>query len=175
MFNFSRKTSRCSTYVGLVLVVALVALLGFVQPASSFAKATTVTTNTFYQESGTLTAATNPAIVACAGEALDFTLNGHLVSHVTETDNGYHAVFKVNEEVALVGVDSGRQWRGIFVLNEQESDIDQLPFETQLMRLLKIVPQGPGPGFTRQRLIHLTIDSNGNVTADVDELRLSCD
>ncbi len=174
MFGFKSRVLRNGTYLGLVFAVTLIASLGVTQPISGLAKASTVTTNVFYQESGTLTAAANPVIVACAGEELDFTLNGHLVSHVTETDNGYHAVFKVNEQVALVGVDSGRRWRGVFVLNEQESAIDRLPFETQFMRLLKVVPQGPGPGFTRQRLIHLTIDANGNVTADVDKLQLSC-
>lgn len=175
MFSFSSKFHRSAVRVGLVLVVAMIALLGTMQPAISMAKANAVTTSLFVTETDTLTTASNPLIVGCIGEDLNVTARVHLLSHVTETAKGYHAVFHVNEKDDYVGVDTGRQWHGQFILSEEEN-ASGLPFQTTLAVMVKIIsPEPQGPSFTRHRLIHVTINADGTVTAEFNDVRVSCD
>ena len=172
MFSFCSKLHRSTVRVGLVLVVAMIALLGAMQPAISMAKANAVTSSVFETESGIVA---NPAIVSCVGEPLYVTVNAHLLSHVTETAKGYHAVLHVNERDDYVGVDTGRQWHGNFI-SAAEENFNGLPFQFTMSVVTTIIsPEPQGPSFKRHRLIHVTINADGTVTAEFNDVRLSCD
>ena len=119
-------------------------------------------------------------LVTCAnggaGELVDITGTLHVVQHGTVADNGSHGGF----------AHSQLQWaKGV---GQSTGDVYQTGGVTQIVEFDALGPQmitttadnvlliGPGPGNNRRvhMTIHLTVNANGEVTADVNIVEVTC-
>jgi hypothetical protein len=119
-------------------------------------------------------------LVTCAnggaGEFVDITGTLHVVQHSTVADNGSHGGF----------AHSQLQWaKGV---GQSTGDVYQASGVTQIAEFDPLGPQmttttadnvlliGPGPGNNRRAhmTIHLTVNANGEVSADVNIVEVTC-
>jgi hypothetical protein len=114
----------------------------------------------------------------CTGENVTITSGTlHIVTQVTNDANGgYHIDVRGNaQNVVAIGDSTGTIYHlaGDF-WGEQNGRSDGSPQVDQLVTLHNVVSKGPSPNLTIHILIHMTIDANGAVTADITSVNVDC-
>jgi hypothetical protein len=131
------------------------------------------TTDTFTHKAQLDTILTNP----CTGEPLHLTGNVRFLFHTTEdAKGGLHVQFKFQSQgVSATGLESGEQYRGVFVQRDgayfPPGDLRR-EFTTVYRTLL--VSQGPSANLVEIITFHVTINANGEPTAEVSRVDLKC-
>ena len=118
--------------------------------------------------------------VSCAnggtGEFVDITGTLHTVAHSTVSPNGNISFFAHNQLqwAKGVGQTTGDVYQANGVTHEVEANATGLPFTTTITDNVLLI--GPGPGNNRRvhMTIHLTVNANGEVTADVNIIEVTC-
>lgn len=116
---------------------------------------------------------------AAGGAGEDVLLEGvlHVLATVTiDSNGGVHATLHDQpQNVRGVGLTTGDMYRGTGVTRETINiQGDDLPYEDTLVNSFKIIGEGPGNNFLVQDVLHITVDNNGNVTADIVETFIKC-
>ena len=122
-----------------------------------------------------------PVFVPCAnGGAGDIViLSGtiHIQAHVTvDARNGLHEHTVVNfNDVSGVGLLTGRTYRGVGVQHFEFSDNGPtLQLEGTSENSFQAIGQGPGNNLIFHVLLHQTVNSNGDFTAEVVNVTADC-
>jgi len=154
----------------LLIVTFMVGTAAFM--TSALAKADTVTTNVKYQVEWTQWV---PCAMDGAGESVTLSGEMHKVYHATVND-GCGSVHITNncqpQRITGIGLTSGDKYRATGVtqgsfngwVGTRETDVNNF----------RIIGQGPGNNFLLHETVHITVNANGEVTADVDNYRFEC-
>ena len=166
--------------------IALTALVAL--PALSFAacgaptgpiaptaapRASAALTNNFQDHIDFSFTITNPC--GPAGEVIDVTGRTHIGSQFTVNDNGIE-LHSVQNAEGLHGIGETTGLRYEFILVEhsgfrQEADAAS---NDASMETFKVVSQGSTDNFVAFTNMHVTLNANGEPTAEVDVFRLEC-
>lgn len=120
--------------------------------------------------------------VPCAdngmGEFVDLSGDLHILIHVTISNSGRVTVKQHTQPQGISGIgqSTGDRYRGTGVTQSTQTfdGIDGFPFQTTLVNNFRIIGQGPGNNFLVHENSHITINANGEVTAEVDNLSVDC-
>jgi hypothetical protein len=119
--------------------------------------------------------------VPCAndgiGELVDLSGNLHIL--VTATINKNHVSGTTHYQpqgVVGEGMDTGNKYQGVGVTQDHFSGALQGGSYTYTFtNSFMIIGQGPGNNFTIHETFHITINANGEITVEADNLRTACD
>ncbi|HSB28142.1 MAG TPA: hypothetical protein VLE19_09820 [Pyrinomonadaceae bacterium] len=162
--RFRRKT------ISLVLGITLLTLS---MAAVAFSQATTTTTNDFVPF---VLAVFVPCANGGAGETVMVQGTLHLQQHITLNDN--RTIVKTLAQPQ--GADGIGQTTGdIYNAVGVTQDIDTFPVtsgatEFTFVNNFRLIGTGPDNNFQVHQNVHVTVDANGNVRNDVDNLSIEC-
>jgi len=110
--------------------------------------------------------------VPCAGEGgenVELTGTLHVVSHLTiNPDLSVHMHVHSNPQ-GVSGVDSlGRKYQGTGVTQTNMNTDASLPLQVTIVNNFNVVGQGPGNNFMVHANLHITVNADGVITANVD-------
>ncbi len=152
----------------LVLFLAALALSG--TQTSVRAQATTVTSNASFPFTDTA--------VSCGGETVDISGKMHLLAHATtDARSGRHVTVEINTEgVKGVGETSGGEYVSSATNNESINDADTMGGQSEYTLTTKFLLVGKGklPDLLTKATMHVTVDANGEVTAEVTNVVVEC-
>jgi hypothetical protein len=119
--------------------------------------------------------------VPCAndgvGELVVISGQLHVLSHITEDmDGGFHVTIHFQPQGATgVGEDSGDVYRGVGVTREGRNvQGGGLPFVETLVNNFRIIGPGPNNNLQVHQVVHVTINDNGTLIADIDNMSAEC-
>lgn len=119
--------------------------------------------------------------VSCAdggnGEMVNLTGRIHRVYRVTlDAHGGCHVQgHDQPQDLQGIGATTGDSYQGVGVTKtSKNSDVDDIPWEETYVNNYKFIGQGPGNNFYLHETIRMTINANGEVTADVVNIKTSC-
>jgi hypothetical protein len=112
----------------------------------------------------------------CLGEPVQLTGNLHLLFHITITDNGtIHVKQQANPQgVPGTGLVSGAKYQGTGVTESVLNLIGPPPVTTTFVNNFRIIGQGPANNYLVHTNTHLTINANGEPTAEVINASVEC-
>lgn len=113
----------------------------------------------------------------CSGE--DVALSGelHLVSNVTlDASGGTHVEFQANfQGVSGVGLATGDRYELVGErLHTSLNTSGAPPLEMSITTNAHVIGQGPGNNALLHFLVHTTVNADGTVTSQIDEVRVEC-
>jgi hypothetical protein len=154
-----RKTMLMSLFVG----IAVAFCLGRTTPAQAQATANTI--------EGTVDVpltVTNP----CTGDIINGTFTFHFVLHTTSNNNAGITVIHSHIVNGTAVSDTGVS----YVIQESGNDTEIGSSTNEITTVLDthVVSQGQSSNFSMRVLIHLTVNANGDVTANVDSTTTTC-
>lgn len=108
-----------------------------------------------------------------AGEVVQLSGTLHVVDHVTATSNGFHIQHHENPQgVTGTGLTTGDSYQATgavtFHANLAAGEA------ASLTRSFRVIGQGPASNFTVHENDHLTVNANGEVTVDRDDISIEC-
>jgi hypothetical protein len=118
--------------------------------------------------------------VQCAngGAGEDISLSGtlHVVNSLTVSNTG-NIVFKSQaqpQRLSGVGAETGDLYQGTGVTQTHITELSSLPYTETFVNNFRMIGQGPGNNFLVHQTVHITVNANGEVTAEVDEGKTEC-
>jgi hypothetical protein len=109
-----------------------------------------------------------------AGEIVDLSGTLHVVFHVTvDSDSGFHSKSHSQPQgVTGIGQITGAKYQATGVTQDQFNG--KVGSEFTYVNNFRIIGQGPGNNFLVHQNVHVTVNANGEVTANVDNFRAEC-
>ena len=108
----------------------------------------------------------------CNGEIVDITDHRVFDIFQVENANGFHLQFRVTDFGTGVGRNTGAEYRfnavSLATFNGNANEI------TTQFRDVVMVGQGQTPNLVIKEVVHIVVNANGDITADVDTLRIDC-
>jgi hypothetical protein len=118
--------------------------------------------------------------VPCAdgGAGEEVLLTGFLHVLMTETQDAKGNLHFMShfQPMGIVGtgLTTDDMYRGTGVEKETTKDASPPPSEDTFVSNFRIIGQGPGNNFLLHQLFHVTVNANGEVTVEVDNLSVDC-
>ena len=118
---------------------------------------------------------TTMSVSSCGGETIELTGTLHLIYSVTNNSNSDH-VRSYSQLRGLTGVGpSTGQYHASGITTESTNvDGEGFPFSYTYRNNFRLVGQGPGNNFQVHLGVHVTINANGDVTADISNIEAEC-
>lgn len=111
----------------------------------------------------------------CSGEPV--TLSGELrltERLVSDPAGGVHLSFHLTP-LAVRGTGAGQEFMAVGGSQEHVNELSGgLPFTNTFTTIFNLVSQGGGENFLSEATFHITVNENGDVTADVERVRSQC-
>ena len=112
---------------------------------------------------------------ACLGESVALTGNLHILVIQQRTGNGMlMASHSQPAGVSGTGVVSGASYRGTGVTRNVTFNDGTPPFDFTLVNNFRIVGSGSANNYMVHSTIHMTVNANGEVTAEVTKTETTC-
>jgi hypothetical protein len=112
-----------------------------------------------------------------AGETVELTGELHILTTFTE-DGGGGIHMKMHyqpQAVHGVGLTTGDKYNAVGVTQETHNiAFDGFPYEDTYVNNFRIIGQGKGNNYLVHETWHVTINANGEVTAEVDNYSVEC-
>ena len=159
--------------VAVVLLAMALVLPGLLRTAPAQAEATTVTTQQKI-EVGVLVFV--PCANGGAGEDVALSGNLHVLFHFTEDGSGGLHI-QVHENpggISGTGLVSGDKYRAVGEIRDAFNVKPPFLAEFSSVGNFRIIGEGPGNNFLVHETLHVTVNANGEVTAEVDILSVEC-
>lgn len=119
-----------------------------------------------------------PCAAGGAGEEVYFSGNIHTVSNITlDGSGGFHSENHVNaSEISGVGVTTGDKYQATSATNETRYLSGQVgaEYEYTYVSSFQIIGEGTAVNFLVHYRYHLTVNANGEWTADFSNYRAEC-
>jgi hypothetical protein len=112
-----------------------------------------------------------------AGELVELTGTLHVLFHVTvDAQGGVHVKSHFQPQgIRGVGSTTGDKYQATGVTQDHfNAGSDGLPVTFTFINNFRIIGKGPGNNFLVHETFHVTINANGQVTAEVDNFRAEC-
>jgi hypothetical protein len=159
-----------SKHQTLVRKAALLAVLlvAVVVPAAASAEVTCTTISTTQPFTRLLTA-------PCLGEPVLLEGTVHVVLHTTVDANGGTLTTRHTQPMGVTGVGlvSGTTYHATGV-TERVTNAGPPPSEFTIVNNFNIIGEGDAPNFLVHQLVHVTINANVDLTAEVDQDEVEC-
>jgi hypothetical protein len=127
-----------------------------------------VETNVFIPFSTSLS---NP----CLGETVALTGSLHLLVIVQETANGTHVLTHAQPQgIEGTGLTSGEMYRGTGVTMSSVFLQPPPPFDVTFVNNFRIIGAADANSFMVHTTVHITVNANGEITANVIQTDVSC-
>ena len=119
---------------------------------------------------------TMSVFIPCAGETVVLTGELHTVMSITENENGIHVRSHFQPMgVSGVGPISGNKYQATGVTRQDMNTAsDGFPVTQTFVNNFRIIGQGPGNNYLVHAVFHVTVNANGEVTAQVDNSSTEC-
>ena len=155
--------------VALLIVTFMVGTAALMMPA--LAKATTVTTNVKYP---VVWIEYVPCAMGGAGEMIVLSGDLHVLFHTTLDDTGgFHIKMHTQPQgLSGTGQTSGDKYQGTGVT--QYSFNGKVGETYTFVNNYRMIGQGPGNNLLVHQNVHITINANGDMTAEVDNIKVDC-
>jgi hypothetical protein len=116
-----------------------------------------------------------PCALDGAGEAVYLTGALHSVWHWGEDESGgWHATSHFQPQgLSGIGQTSGDTYQGTGV-TRWSTNFNVFPYNDTYVNNYRMIGQGPGNNFTVHETYHITINANGELTAEVANFRVAC-
>lgn len=116
-----------------------------------------------------------PCALGGQGEELFLTGNLHIQSHVTIDPNG---VFHYEDHYQPQGISgkglvSGARYQATGV-TRSSGKFGGIPYTYTYVNNFRMIGQGPGNNYLVHENVHITINANGELTAEVDNWSVDC-
>jgi hypothetical protein len=174
--SHTRKEAIMKRNLRLIGTIALIAGCGesaTAPPAPAFS-AVAITSNAVVP---VVLAVNVPCANGGAGELVLLSGNLHLLNHIT-LDGAGGAHFKTHAQpqgVSGTGLATGARYQGTGVTQETDNfNAGGLPAEFTFINNFRIIGQGPGNNFLVHVTLHMTVNENGETTADVVNASTEC-
>lgn len=164
-------------------IVAILACLLLTIPFATLPTQTAAAVSTPLPPALTGTSSVNEPIdmtvyVPCAlgghGEYVSLSGNMHVESHsITDPNGRFHYESVAVQRMSGVGATSGDKYQGTGVTRDS-GYVEGIPSSVSYVNNFLIIGQGPGNNFVLHENVHLTINANGEITADVDNFSADC-
>jgi hypothetical protein len=114
--------------------------------------------------------------IPCVPETVLLTGELHvLIAQEVDSNGGIHIKSHSQPQgISGVGMLTGDKYQGTGVTQEHFNDHAGLPIEDTFVNNFRIIGQGPGNNFLVHTTLHITIDANGVLTADVVNASTDC-
>jgi hypothetical protein len=165
--NQENHMKRVITAMLFALTAFLLTMAG--TPTPAHAQATTTTTNVTFPFN---TVIVNP----CTGEPIAFTGENHFVIHTTATPSGtFQTTIHSNlQNVSGVGTVTGTTYRAV-ISNKQTTVFTAAGGQVNtIVGNFHIVGPGAGNNFILHNTVHVTVNPNGEATAEVENFFAEC-
>ena len=153
-----------------LLALSILALVAAGTQTAARAQATTVTSNVSFPFTDTA--------VSCDGETVDISGKMHLLAHATtDARGGRHVTLQINTEgVKGVGATSGGEFVSSATNNESINDSNTTGGQSEYTVTTKFLLVGKGklPDLLVKTTMHVTINANGEATAEVTNVVAEC-
>ncbi len=112
----------------------------------------------------------------CTGDIIPFTGNMHVVVAATEdASGGFHFDLESNVSgVTGVGVPSGTTYQGVGGFWTEFNGEPPFPFEATLTDVFGLISAGSSPNFVFAITLHITVNADGTITAQVTRISITC-
>jgi hypothetical protein len=152
----------------LALFAAAIILNGALKP--TMAQATTVTSDATFPFTDTA--------VACNSELINLSGKMHVLAHVTtDAKSGRHVELQINtENVKGVGAISGNEYESSSTHNVNLNDSETVGGQSEYTETTKFLLVGKGnlSDLRAKTTLHITVNANGEVTAEVTNVEVTC-
>lgn len=141
---------------------------------SALAKATVIKSNEIVPLNRTVFV---PCAAGGIGEDVLLEGNLHVLLHLTDDSNGgFHGKMKNQPQgVRGYGALTGDMYQGNGVTQQTISiGSGSLPFTTTFVSNFLIIGQGSGNNYLAHTRYHLTVNANGDVAVEIDEVMVDC-
>ena len=137
-----------------------------------FAKATTMTDNVVVPFTGQVPV---PCAPAGGDEFINVSGNLHMLTEVTENaSGGYHLVILHNPQgITGYGQTTGDEYQGTGS-TLTETNISGLPSQYTYVNNFRIIGHNTGNNYLIHETTHVTINAQGETTADVNDVSITC-
>jgi hypothetical protein len=111
-----------------------------------------------------------------SGESVALSGNLHSVVHTTVNPNGFTSFWHNQPQgISGVGLTTGDKYQGTGVTrNRFGGSFVNGQYSDTYVNNYRIFGQGPGNNFTLHETYHVTVNANGDVTADVENVTADC-
>jgi hypothetical protein len=111
----------------------------------------------------------------CTGELVTLTGNLHVLVHVTENAGGGTEMKAHFQPQGITGVgESGTMYQGTGVTQTMTENSAGPQVSSTLINNFRIISHGPSDNFTVHLTVHVTVNGNGELTAEVVDTRTEC-
>ena len=165
---------KIKTYFVIGVLAVALGLAGLARTTPVLAKATTFTDNVRVPINISVFV---PCAAGGAGEIVDLSGPLHVLFHITVDNNGgvHIKTHAQPQGVRGVGQTTGDQYQGTGVTQDHFNvGSDGLPVTFTFVNNFRIIGQGPGNNSLVHETFHVTVNANGELTADVDNFRVEC-
>lgn len=153
-----------------LFALSLAALIIVGAESAARAQASTVTSNASFPFADTA--------VSCDGETVNVSGKMHLLAHVTtDARGGRHVTLQINTAgVKGIGESSGSEYVSSSTNNDSINDPDTTGGQSEYTTTTKFLLVGKGrlPDMFVKTTMHVTVNANGEVTAEVTNVRAEC-
>ena len=153
-----------------LFALSLAALILVGAQSAARAQATTVTSNASVPFADTA--------VSCDGETVNVSGKMHLLAHVTtDARSGRHIVLQINTaSIKGVGESSGSEYVSSATNHDSINDPDTFGGQSEHTVTTKFLLVGKGrlPDMFVKTTMHITVNANGEVTAEVTNVTAEC-
>ncbi|MBA3585229.1 MAG: hypothetical protein H0W36_12015 [Gemmatimonadetes bacterium] len=117
-----------------------------------------------------------PCAAGGAGEVVVLSGKLHILVHETINDNRFRVKLHFQPQgVSGVGLSTGDKYQGTGVGEETfGGSFVNGQFSDTFVNNFRIIGQGPGNNFLVHQTLHITVNANGEVTAEVDNFSIQC-
>lgn len=115
-----------------------------------------------------------PCAAGGAGEFVVLSGTLHMLFRTTiDSRGGFHSKFHFQPQgVSGTGLTTGAKYQATGVT--QGTDNGKVGFVSTFVNNFRVIGQGPGNNFMIHENFHITVNANGEVTAFVDNFRVTC-
>lgn len=117
-----------------------------------------------------------PGVLACVGEPINITARTKIVLQQVVIPGGrFHGTFHMSEQGSSgVGMITGQQYRFMQGQNEEVRMEGDLPYTDTAIFDRRVISQGGEANFYLHNVYHLTINANGELVVDRNEISRVC-
>lgn len=163
------------TKLKIYMLAAVLAMLGLLQPNSVSSQAITSTTNLSIPIA---LAVFIPCANGGVGESVLLAGELHVLFTTTISSSGRVTIREHFQPQGISGVGEtiGDRYQATGVTKQKVTfdGITGFPFNTTFVNNFRIIGQGPENNYLVHENIHVTINANGDLTAEVDNLTIEC-
>lgn len=117
-----------------------------------------------------------PGVLACVGEPINITARTKIVlQQVVIPGDRFHGTFHMTEQGSSgVGMDTGLPYRFVQTQSESVRIEGGLPYTGNAIFDRRVISQGSAPNFHLHNVFHFTINANGELVVDRNEISRVC-